>query len=87
MSTDLYALPYSRKPVRWREVHTAVPASALPPDLPRYHAFDLGIEVYALGDFQIDPGAPFFLVEVGADVYLIKTEGAGYARYATKVVS
>lgn len=86
MPTNLYGLAYTRKPLRWHEVHTTVPSSALPDNLPSFFADELGIERYSLADFAIDPGAPFFLVIDGADTYLIKTEGAGYARYATKVV-
>jgi len=80
-------LKLDRKAEEWKEVTSTVPADRLPADLPVYDADAMGIRWQVMNDFKHEPGAQYFIVTVGADRYLVNTEGYNFAKYVAKVVS
>jgi hypothetical protein len=86
--TSLRSIAYTRKPARWSDVYTTIPARRIGgSDLPHYEARDLGIEHAPLQDFRSPVAEKFFLLAVGEQTYLVNTAGANYARYATLVLT
>lgn len=76
---------YTRKPTNWSDVQATVSVACLPEGLPRWRAAALGIARWPLGSFQQEPGAQYFLVDVGERVYLVNSEGGSYAKYIAEV--
>lgn len=85
-AADLGHVEWTRRPTRWSAVGTSIARSRVPPDIQIFEARDLGISVDVHNTFRRDPIDQYFLVMTErAGMFLVNTEGYGYARYVARI--